>query len=115
MGIATEKEFRCIKEFRILDFIHDREVLESDFKEDRDYWKESRKQSTQKGLKLRGDKIYFLCQSEINHRKLNGEYARSFLANTSLDLTVDATLVSEHPKYAFTHVLYKPKSKRYFI
>jgi hypothetical protein len=77
-----------------MDFIHDADMIESDFKEDRDYWKESRKQCVIKGLKLPGSKIYFLCHSEINHRKHNGEYARSFLANTSLDLTVDAALVS---------------------
>jgi hypothetical protein len=61
MAIATERDFRCVKEFDIMDFIVDYDIVESDFKEDRDYWKEGRKQCTQKGLQLPGSKIYFLC------------------------------------------------------
>lgn len=109
MAIASEKDFRQLKEFRVLDFFRDQDYLESDFQEPRDYWREGKASCVQRGLHLEGHKVYYLCQSDLNYRKLTGDYARSYDLPDSLFLTIDAALVSDTPKYAFTEKLFKPK------
>lgn len=92
----------------MLDYFYGEDLTENDFREARDYWREGRNKCKQQGLRLTGNKVYFLCQSDTNYRRLKGDFARSYLLPSSLDIIVDSALISNTPKYAFTERLYKP-------